>query len=325
MYFCTLFDSKYIHCGIALYESLLNQCDKFHIFIFALDDKCYTILKELNLEYATIVQQKEFEDEKLLAIKPTRSKGEYCWTCIPSIIKFVLDNYKVESCTYLDSDTYFWNSPKKLLDEMGNNSVLITDHHYTPCYDQSKKSGTYNSQFTTFKNKADSRLVLEWWRDACIEWCYARHEDGKFGDQKYMDDWPQKFRGVHVLNHLGGGVGPWNVQQYKIFKKKEVLCGKVLNNAAEFQVIFYHYHHVRFYKNEVDLGGYRLSDEVKNLIYLPYIRHLEKIKSSLKVMNSDLKDHGKNKASVRDLKTYCKYIKHKAMSNVLKLDAIVKQ
>lgn len=324
MNFCTLFDSKYTHYGLALYESLLNSCDKFHIYIFAFDDKSCTILNELKLEHATIVSLREFEDEKLLAVKNTRSKGEYCWTCIPSAIKFVLDKYKTESCTYLDSDIYFFNSPKKFFDEMGSNSVLITDHNYTSCYDQSRKSGKYNSQFTCFKNRADSIRVLEWWRNACIEWCYARHEDGKFGDQKYMDDWPQRFSGVHVLKHLGGGVGPWNIQQYKIFKQREELYGKELTTGKEFQVIFYHFHHVRFYACEVDLGGYRLSDEVKNLIYLPYVRHLEKIKVRLKVMDFDIRMPGENKASIRDLKTYCKYIKHKAMSNILKLDAIVK-
>ncbi|OGU72638.1 MAG: glycosyl transferase [Ignavibacteria bacterium RBG_16_34_14] len=324
MYFCTLFDSKYVNYGIALYESLLTHCHRFHIYIFAFDDKCYSVLKELNLTHATIVQLKEFEDEKLLAIKPTRSKGEYCWTCIPSAINFVLDRYKVESCTYLDADIYFWNSPGKLLEEMGNNAVLITNHHYTPCYDQSGKSGTYNSQFITFKNNKEGRFVLEWWRNACIEWCYARHEKGKFGDQKYLDDWPERFNGVHVLNYLGGGVAPWNVQQYKIFKKGEVLYGKELNSITEFQVIFYHFHYVRFYTNEVDIGGYRLSKEVKSLLYMPYIRHLEKIKHRLEVMHATVQVHGVYQAANKDLITLLKYIKHRLMFNIFKLDAIAK-
>ena len=78
-------------------------------------------------------------------------------------------------------------------------------------------------QFVTFKNTVQGLKVLNWWRDACIEWCYARHEDGKFGDQKYLDNWTTMFEGVRELKHLGGGVAPWNLQQYDFYSKNEKL------------------------------------------------------------------------------------------------------
>ena len=83
--FCTLFDSYYLLKGLALHESLMKQCKSdFHLYIFLFDDKSYDILKKLNLNNVTIITLEEFEDEKLLEVKPGRSKGEYCWTCTPS-------------------------------------------------------------------------------------------------------------------------------------------------------------------------------------------------------------------------------------------------
>jgi len=182
--FCTLFDSNYLHFGLMLHSSLLQHCDNFHLYIFAFDDKCEKFLKSQNLKNVTVISLQEFEDEKLLSIKSTRSKGEYCWTCTPSTILYVLKKFSQDHCIYIDSDIFFFNNPQILLDEIGEKSVLITPHNYLPQYDQSEISGKYCVQFIYFKNNKTGLEVLEWWRERCIEWCYEIPQDGKFGDQK---------------------------------------------------------------------------------------------------------------------------------------------
>ena len=69
----------------------------------------------MKLNKATIISLKEFEDEELLRIKPSRSIAEYCWTCTSSTILYVLEKYKVESCTYLDADLFFYSSPSPII------------------------------------------------------------------------------------------------------------------------------------------------------------------------------------------------------------------
>lgn len=206
--FCTLFDSNYLSRGIAMYDSLKRHCSNFHLYIIAFDDKAYDILTKLALENITVISLKNFETEQLLAVKPTRTRAEYCWTCTPSTIRYIFDTFKVENCTYIDADLYFYNSPKILFDEMAEKSVLITEHRFTPKYDRSKISGKYCVQFMMFKNNQYGLKVLNWWIDACLDWCYDKYEDGKFGDQKYLDDWITRFKGiVHELQNLGGGDG----------------------------------------------------------------------------------------------------------------------
>ena len=75
------------------------------------------LLKKLNLESVTVIALKEFEDDALLRIKNIRSAGEYCWTCTPSIIKFAIEVYALQSCTYLDADLYFFANPSILIEE----------------------------------------------------------------------------------------------------------------------------------------------------------------------------------------------------------------
>lgn len=284
--FCTLFNINYLSRGIAMYESLAKHYKDFKLYIFAFDDDCYNILKKLNYKNCEVISLQQFEDEELLKVKKDRTKGEYCWTCTASTILYVLSEYGVDSCTYLDSDLYFYNSPKILIEEMIKDSVLITEHRYTLEYDQTEISGKYCVQFMTFNNDERGIKALNWWRDACIDWCYARAEDGKLGDQKYLDDWTERFEGIHELKHLGGGVAPWNVQQYKFKLDNDKIIGIEKKSGNEFDLIFYHFHGFTFYNdNTVDFtDGYKLDSNVSQIIYMPYVKHLLNIDEKLSKM-----------------------------------------
>lgn len=269
-YYCTLFDSGYLTRGLALYNSIVATGEDFKLFVFAFDDECFDILSKLNLPYLQPISLHEFENERLLRIKKTRNRGEYCWTCSSFSILHVLTKYNVPEVTYLDSDLYFFEKPQILLDEFHktDKSVMITKHRYTPEYDQSKTSGIYCVQFLTFKNDKKGLNVINWWCDRCEEWCYDRMEDGKFGDQKYLDDWMTRFDCCYELEHLGGGVAPWNVQQYVIAE------GPKVNGIP---VVFFHFHALRWLKErKFDLSWYRLDDKVIKLIYNRYLIELQK-------------------------------------------------
>jgi len=287
--FCTLFDSNYIASGLALYDSLEKVCTNFHLYIFAFDDISFKTLKRYKLKFATIISLSDFEDTELLKVKNERTKGEYCWTSTSSTIIYVLNNYNEEQCTYLDSDIYFFSSPSVLLEE-NDNSILITDHLYTKKYDQSKISGKYCVQFIKFKNDKNGLEALSWWRGKCLDWCYNRYEDGKFGDQKYLDDWVDRFDNVHVLNHQGGGAAPWNIQQFNIeIKDKQTLLRNKKTDKLS-HLVFYHFHSLKYIEeNKVDLGKYELSNDVITIIYKPYIENLNKIRKELSNKNFILK------------------------------------
>jgi hypothetical protein len=297
--FCTLFDTHYFSRGLALYYSLEKYCTEFHIYIFAFDQAADELLRKMNLSKATIISLKEFEDDELLRIKPSRSIAEYCWTCTSSTILYILEKYKVESCTYLDADLYFYSSPEPIFEEMGNSSILITEHRYSPQYNKQLKSGRYCVQFVTFRNNNDGLTALKWWRDRCIEWCYARYEDGKFGDQLYLEDWTERFQGVNVLQHLGGGLAAWNIQQYTFEEINGRIIGKEILTQRKFEAIFYHFHYLRFFtNNEIELGRRTLTNNVLDIFYKPYIKFLEELKEQISAKGGTFDSHGTTKKPV---------------------------
>lgn len=300
--FCTLFNSFYLSRGVLMYRSLEKSCADFHLYVYAFDQDTYEFLKNENYKHLTVISLKEFEDEELLRVKKDRTAAEYCWTCSSATILHAIENFKLDNCTYIDADMYFYSDPRVLIDEMGENSVLITEHRYTPKYDQSKVSGKYCVQFVTFKNDENGLKVLKDWKKNCIAWCYNRVEDGKFGDQKYLDAWKGNFKGVHELQHLGGGLAPWNMLQYGFSKNSSgKLIGKENSSGKTFDVVFFHFHGLKLYSDDIVSftgDGYEMNPGAAEIFFKPYVKELVEVSFQIhKKVNNKFNSNGAVSAS----------------------------
>lgn len=312
-----------------MYNSLKRCSKEFHLFVFAFDDISYETLTSMNLDYVTVISLDDFETDELRRVKKERTKAEYCWTCTPSTIAYVIEKYRVPECTYLDADLYFFNDPSILINELNKYSknVLISEHRFSllPRLYEQKRAGRFCVQFMTFRNQESSLKVLCKWKQQCIDWCYAKHEDGKFGDQKYLDVWPDIYDNVHILENKGGGLAPWNISRYNLVQDETGFRFKEGRSNDIFYPVFYHFQYVKSLNNGFyDIGWYNLSKLIKTKIYNQYLNEIEITEldlisrsSSYKRLNSEMKSYLSGSLVKIVLKKYLKYNIMKVKKNGL--------
>jgi hypothetical protein len=100
-------------------------------------------------------------------------------------------------------------------------------------------------------------------------------EDGKFGDQKYLDAWPARFPGrVRVIRHPGAGLAPWNFMGHRI-----ELDGPVPRVDGE-PLVFYHFHGLKLFSSWVFDPGYLAFGEMprrlRRWLYPRYVHELKR-------------------------------------------------
>lgn len=322
--FCCHFNGAYLLRALTMYRSLLAHPSDFHIYFYAFDEWSHGVLLGLDLAHVTVIPLQQLEDPDLLRIKPARSLGEYIWTCTPSVTLHAIETFGLDHCIYVDADLYFFGDPSALVGEMSaepGRSVMLTEHRYTARYDQSHHSGKYCVQFMYFRGDDAGMAALRWWRAACIDWCYARYEDGRFGDQKYLDDWTSRFAGVHVLAHLGGGVAPWNVQQYRFDEGQGGRVTALEGRTGErFDLIFYHFHNVKFCSDgRTDLGVmYQLDHNTVDLLYRPYMDAIRRTHEDLTVRGVELcmHDSARPRTLLQSMYDWVRRFRYGTLSNV---------
>ena len=278
-HFCTLFDSNFLPMGMNLHSSLITHAQPFHLWIICMDELVEKQLKKLALSNVTLISLQEIETDELLTVKKQRSQGEYCWTMTPfTFTKVFKIDSSIERVTYLDADLFFFRDPRILIKELvdNNRNILITEHAYAPEYDSTNISGRFCVQFLSVNNQSDGIKVIKWWQDRCLEWCFNRVEDGKFGDQRYLDSWIYLFPEIIWISQQKENIlAPWNVKYFT----------GGFDKTKKFFPVFYHFHGLRIFNYPYILLNisYKLG-KYANIFYDNYI---EVLKDNIKIIKNN--------------------------------------
>lgn len=260
-HYVTLFDAGFLPNGIALHTSLRRHAPDSVLWVLCMDETSQRVLDRLALPGLRTIALADALTPELAAVREERTRGEFSWTLAaftPDLV-FARDP-AARWATYVDADMWLARDPAPVFDELraSGASVLITEHAYAPEFEQSLAYGIYCVQFMPFERDTSDH-IRRWWQDRVVEWCYARAEDGKFGDQKYLDDWPQRFgTAVHVLAHPQWTQAPWNATRF-----------------AAADAVTYHFHRLRTADPHRALVGlYRLPRATVDRLYRPYLADL---------------------------------------------------
>lgn len=232
MYFCTLFDANYAGKGIAMILSLSEHIPGSVLYVMAMDRKCSEILDRCNLDNVFVECIEDLDSPELDKARSDRSRAEFCWTCGSFVTSYFLHKYSLPHITYLDSDLMFFSSPECVLDDLEaeNASVGLTPH-----FTDQTLFGRYCVQYVYFKNNCSGVAALDWWKGECLKWCYSKLEDGKYGDQKYLDYLGERFENVREISNRGVGIAYWNMNSYSFGN------GRVYYSGQSWPIVFFHY------------------------------------------------------------------------------------
>lgn len=285
-YFCTLFDSNYLLKGVAMLRSLSYYCPGTRIFVLCMDEQTREILTRLDMPFVTCISLDEIEDESLLKVKPERNTAEYCWTLSPSLPWYLMQNHlQIDCITYVDADLLFYAPVQPLFDEIGDASIAIIEHRFPPKLKHMEIAGRFCVEWVSFRRDAEGIACLQRWREQCIEWCFDRVEAGRMGDQKYLDEWPMRYSGCHILQHAGAGIAPWNYSQYRFGLDEDQAI-----TINETPLIFYHFHQFQLLN---DGTFYRLSHFYTNecrepeFVYAAYEEALQTVLQEVRQLVPD--------------------------------------
>ncbi|MDR2603813.1 MAG: methyltransferase, TIGR04325 family [Desulfovibrio sp.] len=289
--YCTYFDRNYLPRGLAMLDSLFAHAPGAHVAVLCLDTLTRILLTGLCPPTVTLLALADFEREypELLQVKPTRSVAEYYWTLTPVLLLHVLQRQpEGDGVIYLDADQLFFSSPQPLTTALGHHSVCLQPHRFPKRLEQEFFChGRYNVGVLGARHDASGLAVISWWRERCLEWCFARIEGAtRYGDQKYLDYFAEQAPGVGEYRHPGIGVAPWNHENapFSFDGKGRLLFGNV-------PLVLFHFHSLVHVDRDIIVAtkyqhNYRLSLDVIRFCYVPYLTAIDNAYARLQEADS---------------------------------------
>lgn len=268
----TIFDVAYLPRALALHASLMRVNATARFAFFCVDDQSAELLDAVAPERSVVIRHDQFSTPELAATRPTRSRGEYCWTCKPFALDYLARTMTdVEWVVYVDADMLFFSDPDLVLANRDMHYVL-TPHRFHKAFEQYAGSvGDFNAGYAAARRSPEGRRVIDWWGDRCIESCSVTPTKTTFADQKYLDQLPVLFPFGDIAPTPGLNAAPWNVESHHVHE----MNGSVY--LGEYPLVLYHFQGLKILSNRlVDLygGNRRISTALRRLVYEPYLERL---------------------------------------------------
>ena len=306
LHYATYFDRHYLTRGLALYSSLARHSPPFRLWVLCLDPETYRVLSRLRLERMTLIDVAELEeaDPALLAVKPDREPIAYYFTCTAAYLHHLFRQQRIDLLTYLDADLFFFDDPTTIYEELGRGSILVIDHRYSErAYRRTLErfgwAPRLNLGLTMLRRDDVGEACVARWREQCLESCSSHHQPGSFGDQGYMQEWPDRYRNVVISENLGAGLAPWNVASFTYRSAGDAIF------VEQDPLIVYHFNRLRIVTSwlyDPGLWVYktRLTPLLRDRLYVPYVRELRRAKQLVegvggRVPSIDNLRHGRSK------------------------------
>ena len=273
--YCTYFDSNYLPRGIAMIRSLQRQDPNAHIHVLCFDDETYDVMQSSNANTSLIhINELLSCDQEFANARQNRTQIEWYFTATSCLVNYIIEkNPEIENLYYLDSDLYFFNSVESLLSESRKGAAQIIEHRFSEQMQHLLVYGRFNVGWIGFSTTPEGLRLIQDYRDSCLAWCYDRLEEDRYGDQKYLDKWPEKFPSCVVSAHKGANVATWNISGRTLSKSDDSFY------IDQDPLIFYHFQGVARMKS----GNYVVKGDPLNLgnyfdlLYAPYLKELRDI------------------------------------------------
>jgi hypothetical protein len=152
-------------------------------------------------------------------------------------------------------------------------SAQVIEHRFSAQMHHLIVYGRFNVGWIGFSTTTEGLELIADYRNSCLEWCYEKLDGDRYGDQKYLDYWPQKFPNCVISNQPAANVAVWNISGRNLTMHNDIFF------IDDNPLIFYHFQGVARLKsgNYALKGDPALLDNYFDFLYNPYLKELSSI------------------------------------------------
>lgn len=267
---CTYFDRGYLAQGLALIRSLERTSPGAVLWVLCLDAETQEILRELSPGNVRLLSVEDLlaHAPELGAARADRSRVEFYYACTPRLVEYVLDMApEAPGATYVDADMFFFRDCLEIYAEAPDANVLIVPHRSGNAESEAEH-GRFNVCIVHFARAPEALRCLGWWAESTLR--STALGNSTWGEQKYLDEFPERFDGVGVLTSPAVTSAPWNIWRHGVRRSATAV---LLDDRP---LTVYHFARLLLVGPHAFIPIRRLwlSRTVLELVYRPYMQAL---------------------------------------------------